>query len=199
MKMISNVVKLAACIILFTAGVSVKAATVSFDLLNINGNVNDTITINLVGTEFPVDTTGGAIIINFDPNVVNMDSIVLDPIFIDIGNATGFDNVQGTATIDFGTFDPVDPVSQIFATITFTIVGDGSTSLQTSTPAYNPLSTLSGPIPAGNLQFDAANVSTAVGAVAVPIPGIAILVLGILLAATATRFNLQINKLKTVY
>lgn len=37
-----------------------------------------------------------AIVINYYPNVVNMDSIVLDQIFIDIGNVTGFDSVLGT-------------------------------------------------------------------------------------------------------
>lgn len=177
-------VALAVLALLLGASWSAHANTISFSPSSLSvGLAGGNFTLDLVGTGFTESTDGGAVSIAFDPAVVSIVSVSLDPIW-DAFTALGtIDNGAGTITgIEFATF-ATPAASFLVGTITFAPVGSGTTSL---TITEFTTGALGGFGVAGQFQtvtFESGSVSVA----AIPEPATALLLAPALLALGGMR------------
>ncbi len=143
-----------------------SAATVGWDSSINNVNLNDTFTLNVVGSGFTSNVDGGGLNFSFDSSVLNVTSISIDESVWDLGAgiSTGaIDNTQGSVSgISVNAWSDVSGNFTI-ASITFQAVGNGSTALSLSDYLLNPWASGGGLI---NPDYAASSVTVS----AVPVP-----------------------------
>lgn len=115
----------------FGATVDVDA-TPSTSTVNLNDVFDISIAANYGG---PATLAGGSLSVSFDPAVLQVVSVTVNPAISDIGSASGtIDNVAGTIdTIGFSSFFGVSGSFEI-ATISLQAVGLGSSNVVLSDP-----------------------------------------------------------------
>jgi len=160
-----NVTKI---IILFSLMFSsyVSAATITWGSSTTNVNVNDTFTLNIIGSNFISNVDGGGASFSYNPTVLNVQSISIDENTWDLGAGirTGtVDNVLGN--VDGISVNAWSAVTGDFsvASVTFVAIGAGTTDLTLSGWSMNPWA--SG---GGLLNPDYLDASVTVSAVPVP-------------------------------
>jgi len=114
-----------------------SAETVSFDatqLAALNPGVSDSFQVNLLGSGFTSGTDGGGVNFTYDPAVLRVDSLELDPANWDFFADTGLiDNSAGTVTgVEFATSSLSLPSDFVVGTVAFTAVGVGTSILSLS-------------------------------------------------------------------
>ncbi len=117
------------------------AATVGFDAAASNVIVNEVFAVDIVASGFPV-TDGGGVDLAFDPAIVNVLAVSIDPAVWSFINSTGnIDNTAGSVSgIMVNDFDYVDPLAGDFivATLQLKAVGVGTTLLSLGEYDLNP-------------------------------------------------------------
>jgi len=119
-----------------------SAATISWSSPTTNISINDTFTIDIIGTDFLTNVDGGGINFTFDQNILNVVSVSIDQSVWDFGgfgiNSGTIDNVNGTANeIMVNTFSNVTN-NFVIASIDFTAMTDGISLLTLSEYDLNP-------------------------------------------------------------
>lgn len=151
--------------------VAADAANVGFSPATTTQTNGATFSLDLVGTGFNSgDLDGGGINFNFNPNVVQVTSVMVDTLTWEFFSDNGtVDNALGEVTgIQFNSFQSRNG-DLLFATVEFTAIGDGVSLLGLSEYLDNPFATGGALYP--DLNFDR-NGSITVGGV-IPLPGAA--------------------------
>ena len=116
-----------------------QAQTVSVVANHTDVNLGDSFTVDLQATGFPDKVFGGGYNLAFDPSILKLDAISI-PASWEFATSTGtLDPVAGTVTdINFNTF--TSPVKGDFltASLKFTAVGAGTSSIALSDSASFP-------------------------------------------------------------
>lgn len=128
------------CAALVWAIQPVSAADVSFSPNPESVDVGVVFSLDVVGVDFSSIVDGGGISISFDPAVVNVLSVSIDPSIWNFVNSTGqIDNVVGTVSdILVSAFPGVGSGNFVVATIEFEATGSGTTELALTESALNP-------------------------------------------------------------
>jgi len=151
--------------LLFSSHLS--AATITWEASSTNVNVNDSFTLNIIGTSFSNNVDGGGLDFSFNSSVLNVASISIDENVWNLGAgiSTGtIDNVLGTVNgISVNAWSDVIGDFTV-ASVTFQAIGSGISGLSLSEWGTNPWAS------GGSLiNPDYVNASvTAVSAVPVP-------------------------------
>jgi hypothetical protein len=133
--------------------------------------VGQPFTLTLEGNGFTQPLDGGGVNLQFDPGVLQLESVTVDTAVWDFAPANGtIDNGSGVVSdILFNAFFNPSPLGNFdIATVQFLAVGAGSSSLLLSPSASNPFST-GGVIlnPGADFTFDSASIVVT----PVPLPG----------------------------
>ena len=145
------------------------AATVGFDPATSNVIEDDVFWVDIVASGFPA-TDGGGVDLAFDPSVVNVLSVSIDPTVWNFVTSTGsIDNTAGSVDgIMVNDFDYVDPLAGDFivATLQLKAVGIGTTLLSLSEYDLNPWAS-------GGTRIDPTYLSGIVNVSPIPLPAAA--------------------------
>jgi len=125
-------------LLLFVQGAG--AADVSFSPNPGNVSQDDIFTLEIRGSNFQDEVDGGGINFDFDPSVLQVLSVYIDPSVWNFVNSDGtIDNVVGTVSDVLVTaFPGVTSADYIVVTIEFQAVGAGSTALALRESLENP-------------------------------------------------------------
>ena len=126
-------------VFLFTVANQVFAApTVNLSLSNDAYNVGDTVTVDVVMTDFP-RTHGGGINLSYDPKVVNVQNVSIDGTWSFVNKAGAIDNSAGQVTdIIFTSITGEEGDALPVAKITMQVVGAGDPNIIASEASTNP-------------------------------------------------------------
>lgn len=116
------------------------AADISFSPNPGNVSQNNLFTLDITGTNFQVDIYGGGVGFVFDPNILQVLSVSIDPAIWNFVNREGtIDNVTGTVSdILVSAFPGVITTNFVVATIEFQAVSGGSSNLVLNESPINP-------------------------------------------------------------
>jgi len=143
------------------------AATLAFDMALVETNVDQQFSLNIVATDFP-STFGGSILINFDPTIISVSNITLDPAWAGISIIPSDNSGMGTATLLLHAPTTDWPIGDfVFATVEFTALAQGNTELALSTYDQLPLAT-TGPHGLTPINFTSLNTNVTISAVPIP-------------------------------
>jgi hypothetical protein len=119
---------------------TVWAADVSFGPGPATVSQDDIFTLEIKGSNFQDEVDGGGISFDFDPGILQVLSVTIDPSVWNFVNSDGtIDNVTGRVSDVLVTaFPGVTSADFIVATIEFQAVGAGSTALTLSESPENP-------------------------------------------------------------
>lgn len=143
-----------------------QAAVVSFNNNALSVNESDTFSLTIMGSAFP-EIVGGGLNLDFDPAVVQIDSVAINTTVFDFYTAEGsLDNLVGTLTdTSFNTFAGVSGSFDIM-TIGFTAVGAGVSTLMLSESSIAVFSDSSGNTIGDQISYETATITVS----AVPVP-----------------------------
>jgi hypothetical protein len=148
---------------------SVEAATVHFDPPIATVERGNSVSMSIVGGGFTVLPSGfldgGGVNLTFDPLVVRVSSVTIDPFWDPAFSVPGWsiDNIHGVvAPINFGTAGTGASGSFGIATVGFQVVGLGNCALTLAENADNPFGSGGSPVP---VAFEAGQIVGVVPAV----------------------------------
>lgn len=114
------------------------APTVNLSLSNDSYNVGDTVTVDVVMTDFP-RTHGGGLNLSYDPKVVNVQNVSIDGTWSFVNKAGAIDNSAGQVTdILFTSLTGEEGDALPVAKITMQVVGTGDPGIIASEASTNP-------------------------------------------------------------
>lgn len=144
-----------ACLGMLFSAIS-NAASVGFNSTPAIISVGSSFSLTLEGTGFADVLDGGGLNFSFDPSILQVNSVVIDPKWEFLPSPGTIDNIAGTVDhIQFNTF--ANPIIGDFniAVVNFQAIGAGTSALNLSLDDFNPFAA------GGNLvavAFDTATV-----------------------------------------
>jgi hypothetical protein len=124
-------------ILLSLAGISFAETTVSFADKNIRTSVGESFSVDVILSDFP-PTRGGGIILQFDPTVLNLTDVAVDPNTWSFIKVFGLeDAANGSVEFWFASWNLVSGNARV-ATVTFESLNSGNSQLSMQQSDRNP-------------------------------------------------------------
>lgn len=118
-----------------------QAALITWDSTSNNMGESSIFTLDIIGTDFTQNVVGGGVDLSFDPSVLSVLSVSIDPVWTFFTQTGTIDNGAGTVNgIAVNEFAATITDSFTVASVQFQVIGNAGTgsSLSLTTYALNP-------------------------------------------------------------
>ena len=181
--------------VLFLTGLTVQASPiVAFNLLDTTVEINDTFSLDIIGTGFSDPMFGGGLDFSFNQSVLQVNNVAIDPTSWEFATLDAIiDNTNGTVSdILFSSFFNLPSGDFTIATVEFSVISNGFSSLSLSNSTTpNPFISIAGPVPVDFINGSVTAINTAPNPAPEPAT---ILLVGIGIAGLSFLNRKQIRK-----